>query len=388
MGKDGGGCGFPYPHYDLESDLDGVTTPDVFYIPVEGDATASFGEKDTPAVINQLTDRTMDKLDKLDHQQNLFDDVVNSILNQSSDIVTTFFIILPRAAGSVINGRLFWASIICFAVNGLTRLCLSLYMVLSGGKSFKVGKTKQLVGGLPLSIIEPISGHVLVSAALTTVQAKRRDGISRRRSMNRNKGFRGNRAQQRRVQNLSTESTMLSRDDVSALSEKERIAIMMKVKNAGQNGTAAALEAIANVKATAEKVKVHSKISHKMLNAQYSLDTKIAKLRNRQLVDLSMAILEDIPELIIDIIFVSSLEGDDSLTGADIALFVFTILVTLVHISKCIWTYVRYGRILGYTANISFADFIQDYTITASSQVGFKEPQTEGGIFKELKGIN
>ena len=70
------------------------------------------------------------------------------------------------------------------------------------------------------------------------------------------------------------------------------------------------------------------------------------KLKTRQRVEFAMAILEDFPELVIDIAFIASLEDTDTLTDADIALFIFGAVLSLYHICKCIWTFVKFRSVL------------------------------------------
>ena len=70
------------------------------------------------------------------------------------------------------------------------------------------------------------------------------------------------------------------------------------------------------------------------------------KLKTRQRVEFAMAILEDFPELVIDIAFIASLEDTDTLSGADIALFIFGAVLSLYHICKCIWTFVKFRAVL------------------------------------------
>ena len=60
-----------------------------------------------------------------------------------------------------------------------------------------------------------------------------------------------------------------------------------------------------------------------------------------------MAVLEDFPELVIDIVFLTVLgTSDEELTSADIALFVFGALLSMYHIFKCIWTFVKFRSVL------------------------------------------
>ena len=60
-----------------------------------------------------------------------------------------------------------------------------------------------------------------------------------------------------------------------------------------------------------------------------------------------MAILEDLPELVIDIAFAADVaKSGEVLSEADIALFAFGAVLSLYHICKCIWTFVKFRAIL------------------------------------------
>jgi hypothetical protein len=74
----------------------------------------------------------------------------------------------------------------------------------------------------------------------------------------------------------------------------------------------------------------------------------VVKLKNRQRVEFTMAVLEDLPELVIDGVFLYILgrTTDEELTSADVALFVFSAVLSMYHIAKCIWTFVKFRSIL------------------------------------------
>ena len=60
-----------------------------------------------------------------------------------------------------------------------------------------------------------------------------------------------------------------------------------------------------------------------------------------------MAILEDFPELVIDIVFAVGLKDtNEALSFADIALFVLGAVLSVYHIGKCLWTFVKFRSIL------------------------------------------
>ena len=88
-------------------------------------------------------------------------------------------------------------------------------------------------------------------------------------------------------------------------------------------------------------------------------------------VEFTMAILEDLPELVIDVVFAASLDGSEALSFADIALLVFGAVLSLYHIAKCIWTYITFRSILrevkGMTAEQALASVVTD----AEEKYGF-----------------
>ena len=67
------------------------------------------------------------------------------------------------------------------------------------------------------------------------------------------------------------------------------------------------------------------------------------KLKTRQRVEFTMAVLEDFPELVIDVVF---LVMGAELTSSDTALFVFGAVLSMYHIGKCIWTFLKFRSIL------------------------------------------
>lgn len=75
----------------------------------------------------------------------------------------------------------------------------------------------------------------------------------------------------------------------------------------------------------------------------------VQTLRTRQRVEFAMAILEDFPELVINIVFATS-QGNqldaEPLSTADISLLIFGAVLSLYHIGKCIMTYVKFRAIL------------------------------------------
>ena len=80
----------------------------------------------------------------------------------------------------------------------------------------------------------------------------------------------------------------------------------------------------------------------------------VQTLRTRQRVEFAMAILEDFPELVINIVFATSQgnqldQGEvdaEPLSTADVSLLIFGAVLSLYHIAKCIMTYVKFRAIL------------------------------------------
>lgn len=106
-------------------------------------------------------------------------------------------------------------------------------------------------------------------------------------------------------------------------------------------------------------------------DAEGEHDALVQKLKTRMRVEFTMAILEDLPELVIDVVFAASLDGDEALSFADIALLVFGAVLSLYHIAKCIWTYITFRSILrevkGMTAEQALASVVTD----AEEKYGF-----------------
>ena len=85
-----------------------------------------------------------------------------------------------------------------------------------------------------------------------------------------------------------------------------------------------------------------------------------------------MAILEDFPELVIDIVFAVSLkDSDEALSFADISLFVFGAVLSVYHIAKCIWTFIKFRSILRADATMTAAEALATVETDAEVKYGF-----------------
>jgi hypothetical protein len=72
----------------------------------------------------------------------------------------------------------------------------------------------------------------------------------------------------------------------------------------------------------------------------------ITKVKSRMRLDFSMGLLEDIPELAIDVAFVvvvftKDVDDEDTMDGADISLFVLSAILSIYHVVKCFWTFFK-----------------------------------------------
>ena len=62
-----------------------------------------------------------------------------------------------------------------------------------------------------------------------------------------------------------------------------------------------------------------------------------AELRSEALVDLSMAVLEDVPELAINFWFLSTADDDGFNSSAEASIFAVSSVLALYHMGKCLW---------------------------------------------------
>jgi hypothetical protein len=86
---------------------------------------------------------------------------------------------------------------------------------------------------------------------------------------------------------------------------------------------------------------------------QRKLRRDIKELRMNEMVEILMAVFEDLPELILGIVFIalgglstvaSESDANDataSTSGAEISLFVTSEIVSLFHASKCLWSWYK-----------------------------------------------
>eukprot|EP00729_Bicosta_minor_P005619 gene5619-24586_t len=108
---------------------------------------------------------------------------------------------------------------------------------------------------------------------------------------------------------------------------------------------------------------------------QLKHDAIVQKLKTRQRTEFAMAILEDLPELVIDAVFLADVaksgDEEEALTTADIALFVFGALLSIYHICKCIWTFVKFRAILRADKEMTKDEAMATLATDAEEQYGF-----------------
>lgn len=120
----------------------------------------------------------------------------------------------------------------------------------------------------------------------------------------------------------------------------------------------------------------------------FALDRK--KLNGAEMVEVAMAAFEDIPELILGLIFFAK-GGLAESSDADISLFVTSMVVSIFHASKCFWTWhtlrsiIRESKLasddtLGYAKNVKLWDGKLDTYRFGSTDGYFEIPPLENEI--------
>ena len=120
----------------------------------------------------------------------------------------------------------------------------------------------------------------------------------------------------------------------------------------------------------------------------FALDRK--KLNGAEMVEVAMAAFEDIPELILGMIFFAK-GGLAESSDADISLFVTSMVVSIFHASKCFWTWhtlrsiIRESKLasddtLGYDKNVKLWDGKLDTYRFGSTEGYFEIPPLENEI--------
>lgn len=99
----------------------------------------------------------------------------------------------------------------------------------------------------------------------------------------------------------------------------------------------------------------------------------VREAKSRALTDFMMGLLEDMPEFVIDVIFLvraarGDIEGEDELTNADVSLFVISGVITIFHVVKCFWTFFKILQLVRAVGRV-----------TASTERGAGEADLEAG---------
>ena len=93
--------------------------------------------------------------------------------------------------------------------------------------------------------------------------------------------------------------------------------------------------------------------------------------------DLSMALLEDVPELVIDLVFVIYVATEDGIDEAgkmdstDISLFVISAILSVYHVVKCIWAFLKIRRIIKRSEAMTADEAVAAAGATDEEQYGF-----------------
>ena len=116
----------------------------------------------------------------------------------------------------------------------------------------------------------------------------------------------------------------------------------------------------------------------------------VQTLRTRQRVEFAMAILEDFPELVINIVFATS-QGNqldaEPLSTADISLLIFGAVLSLYHIGKCIMTYVKFRAILKEADAMTAEQALACVESDAKVKYGHRQEEKEAGEETEFDGF-
>ena len=115
-------------------------------------------DADQAGALAALTAHLDKSLYRLDESQNFVDEVCNSVLNQSSDLVTAFAVMRK------INPGCFHASMAVLGTNALARLVIGLVTACSG--EVEVESYCKVVTGLVWGMIEPVSGNAILASGV------------------------------------------------------------------------------------------------------------------------------------------------------------------------------------------------------------------------------
>eukprot|EP00729_Bicosta_minor_P003007 gene3007-2478_t len=312
---------------------------------------------------------------KLNLKGNFSSDAFNSLMDETTGLLTMFTVYrgFLDPVTNLEDKTIFYAAAGVYGVNALVRLAIGIHRLFpiygtkNGGDEDDKGEPKvpytqlarnedtgsifcgtwlRLIAGIMLIMIEPVAGIRLLDsayepapaltepekAALAEAKAKASDSI------------------------IEAEAKILeARTKMSKTADAEE-ADMEAAKDRDDEESRKLAKALADsnreevvvVKKEAEYLKASSAIIQEQTNLkliQAEVDTRTRrfflekrKLEGTEMVELVMAIFEDIPELAIAATFAAK-GGLNAASQADISLFVTSQVISLFHAFKCFWSF-------------------------------------------------
>lgn len=287
---------------------------------------------------------------KLNVKGNFSSDAFNSLIDETTGLLTMFTVYSKFE-----DTTIYYAAVCIYAVNAFIRFILGIHTVFRPAFGTQKSQSKdgaifcgtwlRLIVGMVLIMLEPVSGIRLLNSAfeaappLTEEQMKHMLAV-RKQATNQQVDA------EAKIKEAE-EKAAATRSDVAAtdgVEDEASQAVVRLIKEMADNTT----QEVVVVQMEAEYLKQNAKIVKretdiKLLQVQidmraraFSLEQK--KLKGTEMVELVMAVFEDIPELAVAATFAAK-GGLSGATESDVSLFITSQIISVFHAAKCFWSF-------------------------------------------------
>ena len=311
--------------------------------------------------------------DDLNLEGNFTSNVFESAMDEITGLLTTTTVYMAFDEG------IFLAAVGVYAFNIFVRLLIGLHELffLEKGQQWKRteegalpnGLWLRVVGGLFLIMLEPVSGIALINSAIEAEPALSKDEqeiikkarhasadvdktLSELKKEKKERKQELTRFKLNDLNSFQTHTIFFTPEEQKELEEANENASATLRSYLDKEVLAKDFE----IKYLQKEVPLKKKVSDFVdLQADqtksdrvYTLERKA--LKGTEMVEMVMAAGEDIPEIILGIVFAAK-GGLDQSTDADISLFVTSMAISLFHAGKCFWAYTRLRSVIQKSKN-------------------------------------
>lgn len=326
----------------------------------EGGTTAKKEAKITPQEAGLRSRHALSRIllkqghNKLNLKGNFSNDSFNSLMDETTGLLTLFTVYEQFRET---DERIYYAAITIYATNVFIRLVIGLSRVFSPalgtqlirGDDGSIGcKTwLRVIAGMLLIILEPVAGVRLLDSAYEPAppltQAERDElEATKVRAINVEVETAAKiKEANDKATKAATETTKFKETEFNTSELVAAKALYKRLADSRKHEVEVVTQEAAYLKASSLLTQEQTDLQFiqadvDMQERTFRLEQK--KLKGTELVEVVMAVFEDIPEIAVGITF-AAMDGLKQASDADTSLFVTSQVVSLFHAAKCFWSF-------------------------------------------------